>query len=611
MNSPQLNLARKWRSKSFDQVVGQLLPIRMLKNSLYLESFFPVYLFSGQRGCGKTTMARVFAAAINCEKLPDFQKNPKTSSIPCLSCSSCVAMAEGHHPDFIEMDAASHTGVDNVRNIIDAASFMPVMGRKKIYLIDEAHMLSKAAFNAFLKILEEPPVSVLFILATTDAQKIIDTVKSRCFQLFFTPVQGEPLLNHLQAICEKEDIHYDRDGLKVIVDATEGSVRDAINLLEQVRFSASSITRQSVLLSLGHLDDERIIALFTTLMRKNPARILEYCEKNKLTLYSAEFIWQKLVDMVRATLWLKHGVTPSHFVAYASQLQMVADACSFDRLHSVLDLFYQHELLFRKTTAQHAVLEMIFLKISQKNRADDNSGASSIPQHAVADSSIDSHSQENEHIESDESDQEEEDDEQDQAHDGSSTGLWLSFVRHVPSLQDALLTSLFSQAVCEHFDAQTGQLRVIFSKELAFFSDWLSGSNARWQPLLDAAFGRSVILVSQFTGTETKKSEPKKAVVEKREENRPAALGQKTATQQSAQAAARLAPASDRASQAAAKQEQKSFGSFRKNSFKRSEPLNPRIDVSDTSIWKKANMLLRYFPGVIREIKENNHEQKA
>src|SRR5438132_590836 len=121
-------------------------------------------------------------------------------------------MLSGKHPDFIEIDAASHTGVDNVRQIIDAASLFPILGRKKIYLIDEAHMLSKAAFNAFLKILEEPPTSVLFILATTDPQKIIDTVKSRCFQLFFTPVDSQRLLDHLTVVCKTEQINYESSG---------------------------------------------------------------------------------------------------------------------------------------------------------------------------------------------------------------------------------------------------------------------------------------------------------------------------------------------------------------------------------------------------------------
>lgn len=180
----ELNLARKWRPSTFESIVGQDLTVRLLKNSLFRQQFFPVYLLAGQRGCGKTTTGRVFAAAINCDRLHDFTQDPQKTIVPCGQCVSCDAMKRGIHPDFIEIDAASHTGVDNVRQIIEATSFLPQLGRKKIYLIDEAHMLSKAAFNAFLKILEEPPKTVLFMMATTDAHKIIDTVRSRCFQLF-------------------------------------------------------------------------------------------------------------------------------------------------------------------------------------------------------------------------------------------------------------------------------------------------------------------------------------------------------------------------------------------------------------------------------------------
>ena len=173
MNEGQLNLTRKWRAQKFDQIVGQDIAIKMIKNSLYRGQLFPVYLMWGQHGTGKTSLARVFAAAINCDSLTSFQQDPKTATVPCLTCPSCIAMYSGKHPDFIEIDAASNTGVDNVRQIIEAASLLPLMGRKKIYLIDEAHMLSKAAFNAFLKILEEPPASVLFILQRPILKKLL------------------------------------------------------------------------------------------------------------------------------------------------------------------------------------------------------------------------------------------------------------------------------------------------------------------------------------------------------------------------------------------------------------------------------------------------------
>ena len=302
METGNLNLARKWRSKNFDQIIGQELSVKILKNSLYLDRFFPVYLFSGQRGCGKTTTARVFAAAVNCQLLDDFRQNPKKQLLPCNACASCSAMLTGKHPDFIEMDAASHTGVENVRNIVDAASLLPVMGRKKIYLIDEAHMLSKAAFNAFLKILEEPPTSVLFILATTDTDKIIDTVKSRCFQLFFGPVKNQPLLNHLNAICVDEAINADDDALSLIIKETDGSVRDAINVLERVRFSSAAITKKAVRAVLGHLDDEQVIRVLEAVLHKTPADLIAYFKDLDLESVAASFVWRRLVDLIRTSI---------------------------------------------------------------------------------------------------------------------------------------------------------------------------------------------------------------------------------------------------------------------------------------------------------------------
>ena len=150
-NLNNLNLARKWRPKDFKQIIGQEIPIKILLNSLYLKKLFPVYLFAGPRGCGKTSTARIFAAAINCEQLINFQNKPNSHSIPCLKCESCKSMLNAQHPDFIEIDAASHTGVENVRQILQNCVYIPLSGNKKIYLIDEAHMLSKASFNAFLK----------------------------------------------------------------------------------------------------------------------------------------------------------------------------------------------------------------------------------------------------------------------------------------------------------------------------------------------------------------------------------------------------------------------------------------------------------------------------
>ncbi len=303
-----LNLARKWRPKTFDEIIGQDISVRMIKNSLYLNKLFPVYLFAGQRGCGKTSMARVFAAAINCHELSEFRKNPKKYVIPCMHCDSCKNIRGGRHPDFIEMDAASHTGVDSVRQIIESCSYMPVSGGKKIYLIDEAHMLSKAAFNAFLKILEEPPESVVFILATTEMHKIPDTVRSRCFQAFFNPVGTVELKKHLLDLCKKEDIVIDEDALDLMLQEAEGSVRDALNILERIRFLNEKITKDVVLKALGKISDEQLLKLMQILLEQKPKELLQFFNEIKFFEMTPKNLWAMLVAVCRNLLWIKYEV---------------------------------------------------------------------------------------------------------------------------------------------------------------------------------------------------------------------------------------------------------------------------------------------------------------
>ncbi|MBT4595105.1 DNA polymerase III subunit gamma/tau, partial [bacterium] len=221
-----VNLARKLRPLGFDGIIGQDFVMRMLQNSLYKDQLFPVYLFFGQHGCGKTSTARVFAAAMNCKNLEAFRKNPREHKVPCHNCSSCTSFKNENYPDFIEIDAASHTGVENVRQIIEASSYVPVAGAKRVYLIDEAHMLSKAAFNALLKLLEEPPKSAVFLLATTEIQKVPNTVRSRCFQAPFSVPDRDVLIAHLEKISAQEDITVSRRALEVLVAHTGGFIRD-------------------------------------------------------------------------------------------------------------------------------------------------------------------------------------------------------------------------------------------------------------------------------------------------------------------------------------------------------------------------------------------------
>lgn len=593
MSTVTLNLARKWRSKSFDRIVGQDLLVRMLKNSLFLGQYFPVYLFAGQRGCGKTTTARVFATAVNCERLSDFQKQPKEFVVPCLSCASCQAMAAGKHPDFIEIDAASHTGVDNIRQIIDAASLLPLMGQKKIYLIDEAHMLSKAAFNALLKILEEPPSSVLFILATTDTQKIIETVRSRCFQLFFKPIETESLYNHLAHVCEEENIKYAQDGLRTIIRESEGSARDALNLLEQVRFSSATVSKENVLAVLGHVDDEQIVTLLEILLCKTPSEFIQYLHAISFESVSAEFMWERLVDVVRAALWVKYGSPSPQFAEYQAAIKRLVKHCTGQQLNMLLHMLYDNEALFLKTKSKHACMEMVLLQMLYKKNGNDDSGRSSLMQASMP---ADEPELDDEEYEDSDEDEDEEEEEVQQVHqltektriqasDTQGLPAWDQFVAQIVETQDPLLGSVIKQALFISYDDGSHVVQVSFSKDLLFFKEYLDDAKDAWMPLLKKVYSDAVELHPRFDGPATVKTQPKAAV------SQPVSAPQ---PQQSEQKHAKPTAA------------RKPFHHGR-STARATAPLQTkesRIDVSDESQWPTATLLLHHFPGVITEVKE-------
>ena len=367
MSQVALNLARKWRSSNFKEIIGQDLVIRILQNSLFKNQFFPVYLFSGQRGCGKTSTARVFASAINCKKLSEFQNNPQINSVPCLQCYSCVAMTQGRHPDFMEIDAASYTGVDNIRNIIDTSSFLPLLGDRKIYLIDEVHMLSKAAFNAFLKILEEPPKFVVFILATTEAQKLPETVRSRCFQLFFNPVGLDQVIKHLENMCQKESIDYDSFGLELIAQVSQGSLRDAINLLEQARFADSKVTKPVVLSVLGYLDDRALYKLLSLMIVKDHKELLAFFYDLSKQTISTDYVVKRFVELLYDAIVLKYGGEPRYFSDMSSELKELINDFSMQQLTVYFDQICSLDMALSKTSKKQLLFESMIIRLMSKD----------------------------------------------------------------------------------------------------------------------------------------------------------------------------------------------------------------------------------------------------
>lgn len=258
-------LATKYRPVDFDSLVGQDVLIRTLTNSINNNRIANAFLLTGIRGVGKTTTARIIARSLNC--VGEDGKGSATIK-PCGVCSNCKSIMEDRHPDVIEMDAASRTGVDDIREVIDNTHYMPIAARYKVYIIDEVHMLSKNAFNALLKTLEEPPSHVKFIFATTEIRKIPVTILSRCMRFDLKRVGGAELASHLGNIAVKENVQIAKDALGIISASSEGSVRDALSLLDQVIAHADGkITAQLVRSVLGLSDKSQVIELFSALAR--------------------------------------------------------------------------------------------------------------------------------------------------------------------------------------------------------------------------------------------------------------------------------------------------------------------------------------------------------
>jgi len=240
--------ARKYRPQTFNSVVGQESITTTLKNAISKNHLAQAFLFCGSRGVGKTTVARILAKTINC-----FQLDEKTE--PCNVCESCSSFNEGHSFNILELDAASNNSVDDIRNVIDQVRIAPQVGKYKIFIIDEVHMLSAAAFNAFLKTLEEPPEHAIFILATTEKHKILPTILSRCQIFDFHRINVIDTVNHLKSISEKEKIKTEDKALHIIAQKADGALRDALSIFDQiVSFSNANITYESVIENLNVLD---------------------------------------------------------------------------------------------------------------------------------------------------------------------------------------------------------------------------------------------------------------------------------------------------------------------------------------------------------------------
>lgn len=260
-------LARKWRPKSFETLVGQDHVVRALTNALEQKRLHHAYLFTGTRGVGKTTLARILAKSLNCET--------GITAKPCGVCNACTEIDRGRFVDLIEVDAASNTQVDAMRDLLDNAQYAPSAGRFKVYIIDEVHMLSKSAFNAMLKTLEEPPAHVKFILATTDPQKVPVTVLSRCLQFNLRQMAGTSIIGHLQNILAQENIPYEATALHLIARAADGSMRDALSLTDQaIAYGGQTINESEVRAMLGAIDQSYLYQLLNALLANDGTSLI-------------------------------------------------------------------------------------------------------------------------------------------------------------------------------------------------------------------------------------------------------------------------------------------------------------------------------------------------
>ena len=350
-------LARKWRPKRFSELVGQEHVVRAISNALDSDRMHHAFLFTGTRGVGKTTIARIFAKSLNCER--------GQSSNPCGECGACVEIDAGRFVDLLEIDAASNTGVDDVREVIENAQYTPSRGRFKVYLIDEVHMLSKHAFNALLKTLEEPPPHVKFLLATTDPQKLPVTVLSRCLKFNLKRLLPAQITGQMRHILDAETIAFDADALNELARAADGSLRDGLSLLDQaIAYGAGSVRAADVRAMLGTIERGRVLALLDAVHAGDGAALL--AEVDRLAEFSPDFA--AVLDEIAGML---HRVQIKQLVRGYSAADETDDA-GIDALAAALDaeatqLYYQIAIAGRRdlplAPTPRAGFEMVLLRM--------------------------------------------------------------------------------------------------------------------------------------------------------------------------------------------------------------------------------------------------------
>ena len=368
--------ARKYRPMTFDSVVGQAALTTTLKNAVNSGKLAHAYLFCGPRGVGKTTCARIFAKAINCE-------SPTEDGEACNHCESCQAFNEQRSYNIFELDAASNNSVENIKSLMEQTRIPPQVGKYKVFIIDEVHMLSTAAFNAFLKTLEEPPAHVIFILATTEKLKILPTIISRCQIYDFERMTVPNIVNHLKMVADKEGIAYEEEALAVIAEKADGSMRDALSIFDQTAsFCQGNITYQKVIEDLNVLDSENYFNIVELSLQNKVPEVMVLLNNIISKGFDGGLLVGGLAKHIRNVLMARDEQTlPLLEVSQRQQerYREQAQKCPTNFLYQALKLCNQCDINYRQSSNKRLLVELTLIQIGQLTQEDDTPAAGRSP----------------------------------------------------------------------------------------------------------------------------------------------------------------------------------------------------------------------------------------
>lgn len=362
-------LARKYRPQTFDQMIGQEHISQTLTNSLKSGRVHHAMLFTGLRGTGKTSSARILAKILRCTNLTE-------QLSPCNECSSCLEISRGTAVDVIEIDGASNNGVDNMRDLRDNVMFMPSSGKYKIFIIDEVHMLSNSAFNALLKTLEEPPAHVIFMMATTEVHKIPQTILSRCQRFDLRRIPHKVVAAHLKKICELENIQAEDKALWLIAKQGDGSARDSLSLMDQViNFTSGHLTETSVSEVLGLTDRSLILETFQHILLRDSTSIIQVIQKAHQSGVNPNLFFEELLQLLRHALLLKAAPQQDTLIDLPLEeiqfIQQLAQQQSDSDLHLLFDMTLKSSSDFLKASDPFLVFEVCLIRLTQAPRVQD------------------------------------------------------------------------------------------------------------------------------------------------------------------------------------------------------------------------------------------------